>query len=82
MGGHWDVRSRLGEIHVPTTVIHSEKDAAVPLAAAEAVAQGISGATLHVIKGEGHFANVQVPEKFNPLLADALGIPEDLVPKR
>lgn len=54
----------------------------MPLYAGEAVAKGISGATLHVIKGEGHFANVQVPEKFNPFFADALGIPQDLVPKR
>ena len=26
--------------------------------------------------------NVQVPEKVNPLLANALGIPKDLVPQR
>src|SRR5271166_3986228 len=31
LGGGYDVRSRLGEIHVPTWVIHSEKDATVPL---------------------------------------------------
>ncbi len=79
---HFDVHTRLGKIHVPTTVIHGEKDATVPLALGEAVAQGISGATLRVLAGEGHFNNVQVPEKFNPLLADALGIPRDLVPKR
>ena len=40
------------------------------------------GATLHILPGEGHFANVQVPEKVNPLLASGLGIPADLVPKR
>jgi len=27
-------------------------------------------------------ANVQSPEKFNPFFAGALGIPQDLVPKR
>ena len=36
----------------------------------------------HVLAGEGHFANVQVPEKVNPLLASARGIPKDLVPHR
>jgi len=82
VGGGFDVRSRLGEIRVPTTVMHSKKDATVPLFAGQALAKGIPGATLRVIKGEGHFANVQVPEKFNPFLADALGIPQDLVPKR
>jgi 3-oxoadipate enol-lactonase len=79
---NFDVRSRLGEIAVPTTIIHSEKDATVPVAFAEALAKGIPGAVMHIIAGEGHFANVQVPEKVNPLLANALGIPEELVPKR
>ena len=78
----FDVRSRLGEIDVPTTVIHGAKDATVPVALAEALAKGIRGATIHILAGEGHFANVQVPEKVNPLLADALGIPEELVPQR
>ena len=42
------------------------------------MAAGIRDATLHVLPGEGHFANVQVPEKVNPLLASALGIPAAL----
>jgi hypothetical protein len=42
----------------------------------------ISGATLHVIPGEGHVANVQVSGKVNPLVASALRIPEELVPVR
>jgi len=46
------------------------------------MAKEISGATLHVIPGEGHFANVQVPEKVNPLVASALRILEELVPVR
>jgi len=78
----FDVRPRLKEISVPTTIIHGENDATVPVALAEAMAGGISEATLHIIQGEGHFANVQVPEKVNPLLADALGIPGELVPRR
>ena len=32
----------------------------------------------HALAGEGHFTNVQVPEKVNPLLANALGIPKTL----
>ncbi|MGA9360291.1 MAG: alpha/beta hydrolase [Mycobacterium sp.] len=79
---HFDVRSRLGEIDVPMTIIHGEKDATVPVALADALAKGIPGATIHILPGEGHFANVQVPEKVNPLLANALGIPEELVPRR
>ena len=78
----FDVRDRLDEITVPTTIIHGEKDATVPVARGEELAKAIRGATLHVIAGEGHFANVQVPGKVNPLLADALGVPAELVPRR
>jgi pimeloyl-ACP methyl ester carboxylesterase len=78
----FDVHPRLGEIAVPTTIIHGDKDATVPIALAEELAKGIPGATLHVLPSEGHFANVQVPEKVNPLLADGLGIPRELVPER
>jgi len=78
----FNVSSRLAEITVPTAIIHGEKDATVPVARAHEMAEGIRNATLHVLPGEGHFANVQVPEKVDPLLADGLGIPQDLVPKR
>ena len=78
----FDVRSRLKEIQVPTTIIHGDKDATVPVALAEFEAKEIPNSTLHVLQGEGHFANVQVPEKVNPLLADGFGIPQDLVPKQ
>ena len=78
----FNVRSRLGEIAVPTTIIHGDKDATVPVARAREMAEGIRDATLHVLPGEGHFANVQVPEKVNQLLADGLGIPAGLVPQR
>jgi len=78
----FDVRTRLKEIHVPTTIIHGEKDATVPVALAEFEAKEIPDSTLHVLEGEGHFANVQVPEKVNPLLADGFGIPAELVPRR
>lgn len=52
---------------MPTTIIHAEKDATVPVALAEALGKGTHGATIHIIPGEGHLANVQVLEKVNPL---------------
>ena len=79
---YFDVRDRLDKIGVPTTVNHSDHDRTVPVAAGEALANAVPGATLHVVAGEGHYAIVQVPEKINPLLADGLGIPRDLVPRR
>ena len=78
----FNVHSRLGEIAVRTTIIHGENDATVPVARAREMAEGIRDATLHVLPGEGHFANVQAPEKVNPLLADGLGIPGGFVPQR
>jgi pimeloyl-ACP methyl ester carboxylesterase len=44
--------------------------------------EAIPGATVHIIEGQGHFAHLEVAERFNPLLADALQIPKDLVPAR
>ena len=46
--------SRLGEIHVPTLVLHGEEDRLVPLPLAEAMAAAIPGATLLVEPGVGH----------------------------
>ena len=39
----------------------ARKDATVAVALAEAMAKGIPGATVHVIVGEGHFANGPAP---------------------
>lgn len=44
--------------------------------------EAIPDATVHIIEGQGHFPNLEAPELFNPLLADALQIPKDLVPAR
>jgi 3-oxoadipate enol-lactonase len=76
----FDVRNRLGEIAVPTTIIHGELDATSPAAFATLMGGAIPGATVHLIEGQGHFPNLEAPERFNLLLADALRIPEDLVP--
>ena len=46
--------SRLGEIRVPTLVVHGEEDPLFPLPLAEAMAAEIPGATLLVEPGVGH----------------------------
>jgi pimeloyl-ACP methyl ester carboxylesterase len=78
----FDVRHRLGEIAMPATIIHGELDAVAPPAFATFMGQAIPGTTVHIIKGQGRFAHLEAPELFNPLLADAPGIPHDLVPAR
>lgn len=71
---------RLGEIGVPTTIIHGTEDRSVPAFLAERLAAGIAGSVLHLIDGEGHFPNLEAPARFNPLLAGALGVPSGYVP--
>lgn len=78
----FDVRDRLGEIAIPTTVIHGELDATVPAAAASLIAGAIAGAQLRIVEGQGHFAHLEAPERFNPILAEALAVPAGLVPER
>ena len=56
-----DVRSRLGEIAAPTLVLVGEHDEETPLSYAEALAAGIRGATLEIIPGAGHIANLEAP---------------------
>jgi pimeloyl-ACP methyl ester carboxylesterase len=46
--------SRLGEIRVPTLVVHGEEDPLMPLPLAEAMVAEIPGATLLVEPGVGH----------------------------
>lgn len=46
--------SRLGEIQVPTLIVHGAEDPLFPLGLAEAMANEIPGATLLVLPGVGH----------------------------
>jgi pimeloyl-ACP methyl ester carboxylesterase len=61
-----DVRERLGELRMPTLVIHGDADAAIELDRAEAVAAAIPNAELVVIPGAGHAANLTHPAAVNP----------------
>ena len=65
LGGRDDVTARLGEIRVPALVIHGDADAAIALHLAEALAQGLPEASLTVIPGAGHAANLTHPAPVN-----------------
>src|SRR5438105_3125564 len=56
-----DVTGRLGEIRVPTLVIHGEEDAAIPMQRADELASGIAGAALRTVSG-AHQSNVDRPD--------------------
>ena len=66
-----DISHRLGEIHVPTLVIHGTEDVAIPVERAERIASGVPGARLETIRA-GHQSNVDSPEETSRLIHDFL----------
>ena len=60
---------RLGEIRVPTLVIHGELDAALPIAEGEQLADGIPGAELIRVPDAGHSTPLEAPDVVNEALA-------------
>lgn len=58
----------LGEIAVPTLVIHGSEDQIVPLDEAEAMADTIATAELVVIPDAGHLPNLEQPDLFTDVL--------------
>lgn len=63
------VLDRLGQIRVPTLVIHGEQDASIAMSEAEAIANGIPGAELLRIPDSGHSAPLEAPDAVNEALA-------------
>ncbi len=66
-----DITGRLGEIAVPTMVIHGTDDVPIPMARAEALAAGIAGAELRTVSG-GHQSNVDTPRQTSDLIREFL----------
>ncbi len=71
----FNVRERLGEIDAPTTIIFGEDDRVTPTVLGIDLRDRIPGARYHEIGGAGHICNMEYPDAFNAVLADALGIP-------
>jgi 3-oxoadipate enol-lactonase len=67
--GKVDTTARLGQIGVPTLVIAGELDQGTPVAMAQALADGIPGASLTVLKEASHLSAVEQPEGFNQAVA-------------
>jgi proline iminopeptidase len=64
----FDVRGRLGAIESPTLVCAGELDPITGPAAAREIADGIAGARLEILERAGHFAWMDVPEAYWPLI--------------
>jgi pimeloyl-ACP methyl ester carboxylesterase len=63
-----DRTAALGQIRVPTVVVHGEEDQIIGVSGGEATAAAIPGARLLRVPGLGH----ELPPGFWPVLADAL----------
>lgn len=66
----YDVRSRLGDVEVPTMVLHGSDDGALPPEGASLLAEGIPGARLEWISGAGHMVHWEAPTEFTDLVID------------
>ncbi len=70
-----DIRSRLPQLRVPTTVVHGELDAlpSSRLETARALAALVPGAQLRVIEGAGHVPTLSRPLEVADAIEKALG---------
>ena len=71
----WDARGDLGAISARTLVVAGEQDVATPPADGAFLAESIPGATLTVLPGAAHLANIEQPELFERALVEFLSTP-------
>ncbi|MEP6782477.1 MAG: alpha/beta fold hydrolase [Acidobacteriota bacterium] len=63
----------LAQVKVPALVITGEEDEMIPVEESRRMASAIPGATLVIIPGAGHLANLEQPDAFNTALSAFLG---------
>ncbi|HEV3295861.1 MAG TPA: alpha/beta hydrolase [Streptosporangiaceae bacterium] len=69
-----DLTGRLAGITCPALIVHGTADAAIPVARAEAVRDGLGGpVTFTVVEGAAHASNVTHPDEVNQAILGFLG---------
>jgi 3-oxoadipate enol-lactonase len=68
----YDCMDRLGEIHVPTTILHGRRDRVVPLREAEAMHRGIAGSKMVTFNGGHIFFVMRERPRFLECVAAAI----------
>ena len=71
--GGFDFHAELGNISVPTLVVHGEEDPVTPPEVVDALVDGIPGARRLAIANAAHLANVEQPEAFAAAVLSQLG---------
>jgi 3-oxoadipate enol-lactonase len=68
-----DITGRLAEISCPALILHGSADAAIPMARAETLRDGLAGpARLVAVDGGSHAANLSHPDQVNAALIEFL----------
>ena len=66
------IESRLGELTMPTMIVHGEADSRIPVACANSLHQGIPGSELHIIPGAEHGLMTNEAERMQALILQFL----------
>lgn len=68
----YDVKSRLGEIRVPTLVLGGRHDWVTPYGQSEIIAAGIPDSELVIFEESGHFPFIEEPDRFMQVVREFL----------
>lgn len=64
----------LGEITVPTLIIHGEDDQLIPFQEAQSMHAAIADSTIYLMSSAGHLPNLEQPEWFNQAVEDFIDV--------
>ena len=67
-----DSTPTLGQIGVPTLIVHGADDQIIPVSESEAMHTGIQGSNLEIIPDAGHLPNLEQTQLFNQAVEDFL----------
>ncbi|MEE4288768.1 MAG: alpha/beta fold hydrolase BchO [Erythrobacter sp.] len=73
MMANWDLptlRTRMGEVANPVLLVHSDRDAAIPLDWAKEACGWLPDARLEVLRGLGHLAHEEAPARAHAAIMD------------
>lgn len=62
----------LGQINLPTLIIHGAQDQIITLNESESMASGVKNSRLEIIPAAGHLPNLEQPEMFNSIVSEFL----------